>query len=391
MSALIAGYARTPFTKFTGQLAAQPATVLGAHAVKAALQRAGVAADQVDAVVAGQVLQGGAGQNPARQTAVGAGIPLHVPAITLNAVCLSGTEAVSQAVRLINAGEAEIVVAVGQESMSLAPHVIPMRAGTKYGTAQLIDTVDHDGLTDAFEQTAMGALTETGNTPLGITREQQDQLAAQSHQRSAASAAFFAGEIEPFTVSSRRGDIVVSADDGVRAETTDESLGKLRPAFSQDGTITAGNASQITDGAAALVIVSEAAVTRLGLSPIARVEATAFVAGPDVHLHSQPARAITAALAKVRGGAEASELTAVEINEAFAAVGVQSIRELGLDPAIVNVHGGAIALGHPIGASGARIVGTLARQLAELGSGSLGAVGICGGGGQGSAVVLRAI
>lgn len=389
MTALIAGYARTPFTKFTGQLAAQPATVLGAHAVKAALHRAGVAAEQVDTLVAGQVLQGGAGQNPARQTAVGAGIPLNVPAITLNAVCLSGTEAVSQAVRLINAGEAEIVVAVGQESMSLAPHVIPMRAGTKYGTAQLVDTVDHDGLTDAFERTAMGALTEAGNTPLGITREQQDEIAAASHQRAAAAATFFAGEIEPFTVASRRGDTVVSADDGIRADTTAESLAKLRPAFTKDGTITAGNASQITDGAAALVIVSEAAASRLGLKPFARVEATAFVAGPDVHLHSQPARAITAALAKV--GADAADLAAIEINEAFAAVGAQSTRELGVDPAIVNVHGGAIALGHPIGASGARIVGTLARQLAELGAGSLGAVGICGGGGQGSAVVLRAL
>lgn len=391
MTALIAGYARTPFTKFTGQLSAQPATVLGAHAVKAALQRAGVKASQVDAVIAGQVLQGGAGQNPARQTAVGAGIPLHVPAITLNAVCLSGTEAVSQAVRLINAGEAEIVVAVGQESMSLAPHVINMRTGTKYGNAQLIDTVDHDGLTDALERVAMGALTEAGNMMLGITREQQDELAAQSHQRAAASAAFFAGEIEPFTVASRRGDVVVSADDGMRVDTTVESLAKLRPAFTQDGTITAGNASQITDGAAALVLVSADVASRLALNALASVEATAFVAGPDVHLHSQPARAISAALAKVPGGAEASDLAVVEINEAFAAVGVQSTQELGLDPAIVNVRGGAIALGHPIGASGARIVGTLARQLAELGSGSLGAVGICGGGGQGSAVVLRAL
>ncbi|MGO3147650.1 MAG: acetyl-CoA C-acyltransferase [Leucobacter sp.] len=389
MTALIAGYARTPFVKFTGQFAAQPATVLGAHAVSAALERAGVSPDQVDQVVAGQVLQGGAGQNPARQTAVGAGIPMNVPAITLNAVCLSGTEAVSQAVRLVNAGEADIVVAVGQESMSLAPHVMPMRAGTKYGPATLIDTVDHDGLTDAFDRVAMGKLTETGNEPLQIEREEQDALAADSHARAAASAEFFAGEIAPFTVSSRRGDTVVSADDGIRADTTAESLAGLRPAFSKDGTITAGNASQITDGAAAIVIVSELASEKLGLTPIARVEATAFVAGPDTHLHSQPARAITAALDKL--GAGVSELAAVEINEAFAAVGVQSTRELGIDPAIVNVHGGAIALGHPIGASGARIVGTLARQLAELGSGSLGAVGICGGGGQGSAVVLRAL
>ena len=389
MVALVAGYARTPFTRFTGQLAAQPATVLGAHAVRAALTNAGVAPEQVDSVVAGQVLQAGAGQNPARQTAVAAGIPLNTPAITLNAVCLSGTEAVAQAVRLINAGEAEIVVAVGQESMSLAPHVIPLRAGTKYGSAELVDTVDRDGLSDAFDQIAMGALTEQGNTPLALTRDQQDAFAASSHQRAAASAEFFAGEIAPFTVSSRRGDTVVSADDGIRADTTADSLAGLRPAFAKDGTITAGNASQITDGAAALVIVSDAAATRLGLSPIARVEATAFVAGPDTHLHSQPARAITAALAKA--DAEVADLAAVEINEAFAAVGVQSTQELGLDPAIVNVHGGAISLGHPIGASGARIVGTLARQLAELGSGSLGAVGICGGGGQGSAVILRAL
>ncbi|GAB2573613.1 acetyl-CoA C-acyltransferase [Leucobacter ruminantium] len=390
MTALIAGYARTPFARFTGQLAAQPATVLGAHAIAAALSRAGIAPDQVEAVVAGQVLQAGAGQNPARQSAVGAGIPLGVPAITLNAVCLSGAEAVSQAARLIRAGEAEIVVAVGQESMSLAPHVMPLRAGTKYGAARLVDTVEHDGLSDAFDRVAMGELTESGNTPLGLTREEQDAFAAESHRRAAAAAEFLGGEIAPFTVVSRRGDSVVSADDGVRADTTAEALAGLRPAFAKDGTITAGNASQITDGAAALVLVSEAAAERLGLSPIARVEATAFVAGPDTHLHSQPARAIAAALAKLPG-ASASDLAAVEINEAFAAVGIQSTRELGVDPAIVNPNGGAIALGHPIGASGARIVGTLARQLASLGGGSLGAVGICGGGGQGSALVLRAV
>lgn len=390
MTAYIAGYARTPFVKFTGQFATQPATVLGAHAVQAALSRAGVSPDQVDQVVAGQVLQGGAGQNPARQTAVGAGIPMNVPAQTINVVCLSGTEAVSQGARLVNSGEADVVVAVGQESMSLAPHVMPMRAGTKYGPATLVDTVDHDGLTDAFDRIAMGALTESGNTPLALTREAQDVFSAESHRRAAASAEFLAGEIAPFTVASRRGDTVVSADDGVRADTTAESLAPLRPAFSKDGTITAGNASQITDGAAALVIVSADAVSRLGLSPIASIEATAFVAGPDTHLHSQPANAIKAALAKL-DGVTAGDLAAIEINEAFAAVGLQSTKELGVDPARVNVHGGAIALGHPIGASGARIVGTLARQLAEAGSGSLGAVGICGGGGQGSAVVLKAL
>lgn len=391
MTALIAGYARTPFARFTGQLAAQPATVLGAGAVAAALERAGVSPAQVDAVIAGQVLQAGAGQNPARQTAVGAGIPFTVPALTLNAVCLSGMEAVAHAARLVNAGEADIVVAVGQESMSLAPHIVPMRAGVKYGSAALVDTVDHDGLSDAFDRVAMGELTEQGNGPLELTREEQDAFAAASHQRAAASAAFFAGEIAPFTVASRRGETVVSADDGVRESTSTESLAALRPAFAQGGTITAGNASQITDGAAALVIVSEQAASRLGLAPLARIEATALVAGPDTQLHSQPSRAIAAALGRVAGGASAADLVAVEINEAFAAVGIQSTRELGLDPAIVNPHGGAIALGHPIGASGARIVGTLARQLAAAGPGSLGAAGICGGGGQGSAVVLRAV
>lgn len=391
MTAFIAGYARTPFTKFTGQLASEPATALGAHAVKAALSRAGIGVEHVDQVVAGQVLQAGAGQNPARQTAVGAGISMNVPAQTINAVCLSGTEAVTQAARLINAGEADVVVAVGQESMSLAPHVMGLRAGTKYGTAKMIDTVDHDGLTDAIDQVPMGTLTERGNEPLGLGRAEQDALSAASHQRAAAAADFLAGEIEPYVVRSRRGDTVVSADDGVRGDTTAESLGALRPAFSPDGTITAGNASQITDGAAALVIVSEAAIEKLGLTPIARIEATAFVAGPDQQLHSQPSQAITAALKKVDGGAVAADLAAVEINEAFAAVGLQSMKDLGLDPEKVNQRGGAIALGHPIGASGARIVGTLARQLAEVGSGALGAVGICGGGGQGSAIVLRAV
>ncbi|UOR01866.1 acetyl-CoA C-acyltransferase [Leucobacter allii] len=388
---LIAGYARTPFVRFAGQFAAQPATTLGAHAVRAALSRAGVAPEQVDQLVAGQVLQAGAGQNPARQTAVGAGIPLSVPALTVNAVCLSGTEAVSQAVRLIRAGEAEIVVAVGQESMSLAPHVVPLRAGVKYGDAALVDTVERDGLSDAFDQVAMGALTETGNAPHGLTREAQDAFAAASHQRAAASAEFLAGEIAPFAVASRRGEQLVSTDDGVRADTTAESLARLRPAFAQDGTITAGNASQITDGAAALVLVSERAAERIGIAPLARVEATAFVAGPDTQLHAQPARAVAAALAKLDGDVGASGLRAVEINEAFAAVGLVSIAELGVDPAIVNRHGGAIALGHPIGASGARIVGTLARQLAAEGAGALGAAGICGGGGQGSGVVLRAV
>ncbi|MGL3805547.1 acetyl-CoA C-acyltransferase [Paeniglutamicibacter sp. R2-26] len=389
MNALIAGYARTPFARFNGAFSSVPATDLGAHAAAAALERAGIQAADVQRVFAGQVLQAGAGQNPARQSAVGAGIGLNVPALTLNAVCLSGTEAVVAGARMIAAGEAEIVVAIGQESMSLAPHVQRARAGTKYGAIELLDTLEFDGLTDAFEARSMGSSTEDGNSDLGINRAEQDEFSARSHRLAAESAAFHAAEIAPFTISSRRGDTVVSLDDGVRPETTAESLGKLRPAFSKEGTITAGNASQITDGAAAVVLVSPAAAERLGLTPLAEIVSHSLVAGPDVRLHEQPANAILAALEGT--GIAPADLLAVEINEAFAAVGVRSTEKLGIDPDIVNAKGGAIALGHPIGASGARIVGTLARQLAELGTGSLGATGICGGGGQGSAIVLRAL
>ncbi|MEZ2392206.1 acetyl-CoA C-acyltransferase [bacterium RCC_150] len=389
MSALIAGYARTPFSRFNGRFASVPATALGAHAIAAALRRAGVDPVEVQRVIAGHVLQGGAGQNPARQSAVAAGIPLNVPALTLNAVCLSGMEAVVAAARLIDAGEADVVVALGQESMSLAPHVFNVRTGQKYGALEAIDTLEIDGLTDAFEQRSMGMSTEDGNTDYALDRGCQDSWAASSHQRAEAHAAFHAEEIEPYTLASRSGDTIVAEDDGVRSGTTTESLGKLRPAFSKEGTITAGNSSQITDGAAALVLVSRAAAERLGLSPIAAVESHALVAGPDVRLHDQPANAILAALKKINAGAE--ELAAVEINEAFAAVSVQSIRTLEVSPDIVNTRGGAIALGHPIGASGARIIGTLARQLAEIGPAKLGAAGICGGGGQGSAVILRAL
>ncbi len=387
MKALIAGYARTPFARFNGALGSVPGTALGAHAAAAALERAGIGAEAVQRVFAGQVLQAGAGQNPARQSAVGAGIGLNVPALTLNAVCLSGTEAVVAGTRMINGGEADIVVAIGQESMSLAPHVQRARAGTKYGAIEMLDTLEFDGLTDAFEVRSMGSSTEDGNTAMGIGRAEQDEFSARSHRLAAAAAQFHAGEIAPFTITSRRGDTVVSADDGIRAETTAESLGKLRPAFSKDGTITAGNASQITDGAAAVVLVSQAAAERLGINPLAEIVAHAFVAGPDLLLHEQPANAILAALEGT--GISTSDLLAVEINEAFAAVGLASTAKLGIDGKIVNTKGGAIALGHPIGASGARIIGTLARQLAELGTGSVGAAGICGGGGQGSAVVLR--
>ena len=389
MSVKIVGYARTPFMKFNGALAAIPATELGAHAAKAALERAGVDPSEVQRVFAGQVLQAGAGQNPARQTSIGAGIGLDVPAITLNAVCLSGAEAVVAAERLIASGEVDVVLAVGQESMSLAPHVQRARAGTKYGAIEMIDTLEYDGLTDAHEKRSMGVSTEEHNTTLKLDRASQDTVAAHSHQRAAASEEFFAGEIAPFTITTRKGETVHGADDGIRPQTTVESLGGLRAAFAKEGTVTAGNSSQITDGAAAIVLASDAAIKRLGLKPMAEILSHAFVAGPDRTLHDQPSNAINTALAKAE--AKAADLQVVEINEAFAAVAVQSTATLGINPEIVNPHGGAIALGHPIGASGARIIGTLARQLQELGSGSLGAVGICGGGGQGTAVVLRSL
>jgi acetyl-CoA C-acetyltransferase len=390
MTAVIAGYARTPFVRYLGAFATVKATELGAHAIRAALERTGVAPDSVDQVVAGQVLQAGAGQNPARQSAVGAGIPLSVPAVTLNVVCLSGIEAIAAAARLVESGEARIVVAVGQESMSLAPHVLPhSRTGVRYGAMELLDTMEHDGLSDAFESRSMGASTEAYGEPLAISRQAQDELAAASHQRLAASADFLAGEIAPYTVPGRRGDTVVAADDGVRADTTVESLAKLRPAFTPNGSITAGNSSQISDGAAAVVVMTEKTARAEGIRPLARILSHALVAGPDVSLHAQPANAILAALSKADLTTDA--LSAVEINEAFAAVGVHSTELLGVDPAIVNAHGGAIALGHPIGASGTRIVGHLARRLAEAGSGSLGAAGICGGGGQGSAIILQAL
>ncbi|MCU1440948.1 MAG: acetyl-CoA C-acyltransferase [Rhodoglobus sp.] len=390
MTAIIAGYARTPFVKANGQFATLPATALGAHAITAALAAAGVGTSDVDIVIGGQVLQAGAGQNPARQSAVGAGIPLTTPAITLNAVCLSGMEAVVQADRLIAAGEADVVIAVGQESMTLAPHAwIGSRGGKKFGPVELVDTMEYDGLTDAFERRSMGLSTEEFNGPFGLERAAQDEWAAASHARLAEGAEFLAGEIAPVEVPVRGGSVTVSADDGLRADTTVESLGKLRASFTEGGTITAGNASQISDGAAALVLVSAAWASAHGVTGIARVVSHAFVSGPDVSLHAQPSNAIRDALAKASVAAE--DLAAVEINEAFAAVAVHSTAELGVDAAIVNSYGGAIALGHPIGASGARIVGHLARRLAAAGPGSRGAAALCGGGGQGSAVVLEAL
>jgi acetyl-CoA C-acetyltransferase len=388
MSAIIAGFARTPFVKANGQFATIPATALGGHAIAAALRSAGVEPEQVDLVIAGQVLLAGAGQNPGRQSAVAAGIPLSTPALTISAVCLSGMEAVVQGERLIALGEANVVVAVGQESMTLAPHAwVGSRAGKKFGAVQLVDTMEYDGLTDAFERRSMGLSTDEFNAPLGIGRAEQDMWSAESHARLAAATDFLAGEIAPYDVPGRGGPTTVSVDDGLRADTTVDSLGKLRPSFSETGTITAGNASQISDGAAALVLVSDRWAQDRGIRGLARVLSHALVAGPDVSLHAQPSSAISAALAKLT---DRSELLAVEINEAFAAVAVHSTAQLGVDAALVNAHGGAIALGHPIGASGARIVGHLARRIAAAGPGSRGAAGICGGGGQGSAVILEA-
>jgi acetyl-CoA C-acetyltransferase len=390
MSVVIAAYARTPFSRFTGRFADIPASDLAAHAIRAALARASIDPAEVDRIWGGQVLPAAAGQGPIRQAAFAAGIPLTAPAMAINAVCLSGMEAVIAAARNIEAGEHRIVVAAGMESMSRAPHAFRGRAGVKYGAIEMVDTLEHDALLDSFEHVSMGASTEAGNAENRVTREAQDAWAAGSHQRAVASAAFLADEIAPYTLTSRSGETVVTDDDGVRADTTPESLAKLRGAFSASGSITAGNSSQITDGAAALVLMSEETAAARGITPLARIESHAAVAGPDTRLHAQPANAILAALARL-GGVTPADLAAVEINEAFAAVAVRSVELLGISGDIVNAHGGAIALGHPVGASGARIVGTLARQLVAAGSGSLGAAGICGGGGQGSAVVLRAI
>ena len=391
MSVVIAGYARTPFSRFTGRFADIPASDLAAHAIVAALGRAGVDPAEVERIWGGQVLPGAAGQGPIRQAAFAAGIPLSAPAMTINAVCLSGMEAVIAAARNIEAGEQSIVVAAGMESMTRAPHAVRSRMGHKYGSIEMLDTLEHDGLLDSFEHIAMGAATEAGNADHHVTREAQDAWSAGSHQRAAASAAFLAEEIAPYTLTSRAGETIVTDDDGIRPDTTSESLAKLRGAFSPGGSITAGNSSQITDGAAALVLMSEETAAARGITPLARIETHAAVAGPDTRLHAQPANAILAALARLGGGLTPADLAAVEINEAFAAVAVRSVDLLGIDGRKVNQHGGAIALGHPIGASGARIIGTLARQLVAAGSGSLGAAGICGGGGQGSAVILRSL
>ncbi|WP_063051471.1 acetyl-CoA C-acetyltransferase [Nocardia arthritidis] len=388
-SVIVSG-ARTPVGKLLGGLKDFSGSDLGGFAIKAALEKGGVAPDQVDYVIMGQVLTAGAGQIPARQAAVAAGIPMDVPALTLNKVCLSGINAIALADQLIRAGEYEIVVAGGQESMSQAPHLLEKsREGFKYGDVTLRDHMAYDGLHDIFTDQAMGALTEQRNETDRISREDQDAFAAASHQRAAAAwkNGVFDDEVVPIEVPQRKGDpVLVTTDEGVRADTTVESLAKLRPAFRKDGTITAGTASQISDGAAAVVVMSKQKAQSLGLSWIAEIGAAGVVAGPDSTLQDQPANAIAKACA--REGISPADLDLVEINEAFAAVGVASTRKLGIDPDKVNVNGGAIAIGHPLGMSGARILLHLVLELKRRGGG-VGAAALCGGGGQGDALIVR--
>ncbi|KPC67007.1 acetyl-CoA C-acetyltransferase [Streptomyces chattanoogensis] len=388
-SVIVAG-ARTPMGRLLGSLRTFSGADLGGFAIKAALDRAGIGGDQVQYVIMGQVLQAGAGQIPARQAAVKAGIPMNVPALTVNKVCLSGLDAIALADQLIRAGEFDVIVAGGQESMTNAPHLLPKsREGYKYGAVEMLDAMAHDGLTDSFEGIAMGESTEKHNTRLGIARPEQDEVAARSHQRAAAAQknGLFAAEITPVEIPQRKGDpVLFSQDEGIRGDTTAESLGKLRPAFAKDGTITAGTSSQISDGAAAVVVMSKAKAQELGLEWIAEIGAHGNVAGPDNSLQSQPSNAIGHALKK--DGLSVEDLDLIEINEAFAAVAVQSMKDLGVSPEKVNVNGGAIALGHPIGMSGARIVLHLALELRRRGGG-VGAAALCGGGGQGDALIIR--
>jgi acetyl-CoA C-acetyltransferase len=389
---VLVGGARTPVGRLLGSLASKSASDLGGVAIAAALERAGVAPDQVQYVIMGQVLQAGAGQITARQAAVAAGIGMTVPALTVNKVCLSGLDAIALASQLIRLGEYDVVVAGGMESMTRAPHLLlNSRAGYKYGPVTVEDSMALDGLTDAFDHLSMGESTERSGRQLGITREQQDEYAAMSHQRAAAAAknGLFAAEIAGVPVSSKGEALTVTEDEGIRPGTTAQTLARLKPAFSRDGTITAGTSSQISDGAAAVVVTSADYAERAGLNVLAEIGAHGNVAGPDNSLHSQPSNAIKQALAKTgMAGRPVSDLDLIEINEAFSVVAIQSMRELGVGPDIVNVNGGAIAIGHPIGASGARLAVHLCYELGRRGGG-LGAAALCGGGGQGEALLLR--
>jgi acetyl-CoA C-acetyltransferase len=388
-SVIVSG-ARTPMGRLLGSLKDFSGADLGGFAIKAALERAGVAPDQVQYVIMGQVLQAGTGQIPARQAAHKAGIPLSVPALTVNKVCLSGLDAIALADQLIRAGEFDIVVAGGQESMTNAPHLLPKsRSGYKYGSIEVLDAMAYDGLTDIFDNIPMGESTDVVNTRLGLQREEQDEFSARSHQRAAVAQknGVFDDEIAPVFVPQRKGDpIEVREDEGIRGDTTVEALAKLRPAFTKDGTITAGSSSQISDGACAVVVMSRAKAEELGLGWLAEIGAHGNVAGPDNSLQSQPSNAIKDALRKEQ--LEIADLDLIEINEAFAAVGIQSMKDLGVSPDIVNVNGGAIALGHPIGMSGARLALSLVLELRRRGGGT-GAAALCGGGGQGDALILH--
>jgi acetyl-CoA C-acetyltransferase len=387
---VIVNGARTPMGRLQGSLKDFSGADLGGFAIKAALERSGVAPEQVQYVIMGQVLQAGAGQIPARNAAVKAGIPMSVPALTVNKVCLSGLDAIALADQLIRAGEFDIVVAGGQESMTNAPHLLPKsRAGYKYGSIEVLDSMAYDGLTDIFENIPMGLSTDNGNTARGISREEQDAFAARSHQRAALAQknGLYDDEIAPVLIPQRKGDpIEFREDEGIRGDTTAESLAKLRPAFNKEGTVTAGSASQISDGAAAVVVMSKAKAQELGLTWLAEIGAHGNVAGPDNSLHSQPSNAIKDALRKE--DLQVSDLDLIEINEAFASVGIQSTKDLEVSEDIVNVNGGAIALGHPIGMSGARLALTLALELKRRGGGT-GAAALCGGGGQGDALILH--
>ncbi len=384
--------ARTPIGKLSGALSSFQATELGGFAIKAALERSGVSPDQVDYVFMGQVLQAGAGQITARQAAVNGGIGMDVPATTVNKVCLSGLNAIFLADLLVQSGQADIVVAGGMESMTRAPYLLPgAREGYRIGDQSVVDSMMYDGLFCAFDQCAMGAGTEKYAASAGLDRASQDELAAKSHERAAAAHkdGKFENEIVPVEVPQRRGDpIVVDADEGVRPETTVESLGKLRPAFDSAGNITAGNASQISDGAAAVVVASREAAERLGVTPIGEIVSYGQVAGPDASLLTQPSRAILQAAE--RAGIGVGDIDLFELNEAFAAVGVASMKELGITDEVTNVNGGAIALGHPIGMSGARLALTILLELGRRGGGT-GAAALCGGGGQGDGMILRTL
>ncbi|MDT7744878.1 MAG: acetyl-CoA C-acetyltransferase [Actinomycetota bacterium] len=388
-SVIVSG-ARTPIGKLSGAFADMDVRDLGAIAIKGALEQAGLSAEQVEYVIMGQVVQAGSGQNPARKASTDAGIPMSTPSFTLNKVCLSGLDAVALADQMIQAGEYDIVVAGGMESMTGAPYMLPKaRRGYKYGGGTILDATESDGLTDVYDHESMGASTERYAKALGLSREEMDEVSAVSHQRAADAAknGRFDAEIVKVPVPQRKGDpIEVTEDEGVRGDTTAEGMGKLRPAFSKDGIITAGSSSQISDGAAATIVMSAKKAQELGLTPLAEIRSHGWVAGPDNSLLSQPSNAAFKALR--REGLEPSDVELWEINEAFAAVAIQSARELGLASDKVNTDGGAIALGHPVGATGARLAVHAAHELQRRGGGYA-VASLCGGGGQGSALILH--